>query len=78
MLPLHLNSSPPGRQVDLADRRQRARAYEVVLSEGRAIDIGRYVDGALLVDLSGTQSSPQRARRLGTADRGRPHSRPSS
>lgn len=51
VLPLHLNWSAPGRQVDLADRRQRARAYEVVLREGRAIDIGRYVDGALLVDL---------------------------
>ena len=51
VLPLHLNWSAPGRQVDLADRRQRARAYEVVLREGRAVDIGRYVDGALLVDL---------------------------
>lgn len=51
VLPLHLNWSAPGRPVDLADRRQRARAYEVVLREGRAIDIQTYVDGALLVDL---------------------------
>lgn len=51
VLPLHLNWSAPGRAVDLADRRRRARAYEVVLREGRASDIERYVDGALLVDL---------------------------
>lgn len=52
VLSLHLNWSPPGRQVDPADRRQRARVHEVVLSEGRgAIDIGRDVDGALPVDL---------------------------
>ena len=51
VLPLHLSWSPPGQPLDLADRRQRARAYEVVLREGRAIDVARYVDGVLLVDL---------------------------
>ena len=50
-MPLHLDWSRPGRSVDLSDRRQRARAYEVVLREGRPIDIESIVDGALLVDL---------------------------
>ncbi len=50
-MPLHLDWSRPGRKVDLADRRQRARAYEVVLREGRPVDIESIVDGALLVDL---------------------------
>jgi hypothetical protein len=50
-MPLHLDWSRPGRSVDLADRRQRARAYEVVLREGRPADIESIVDGALLVDL---------------------------
>jgi len=51
VLPLHLEWSTPGRTVDLADRRQRARAYEVVLREGRPTDIESVVDGALIVDL---------------------------
>lgn len=50
-LPLHLSWSEPGREFDLADRRQRARAYEIVLREGTPQDIVGYVDGALLVDL---------------------------
>jgi transcriptional regulator with XRE-family HTH domain len=50
-LPLHLNWSQPGREFDLADRRQRARVYEIVLREGTAQDILDYIDGALLVDL---------------------------
>lgn len=50
-LPLHLNWSHPGREFDLADRRQRARVYEIVLREGTAQDIVDYIDGALLVDL---------------------------
>jgi transcriptional regulator with XRE-family HTH domain len=50
-MPLHLDWSRPGRAVDLSDRRQRARAYEVVLREGRPEDIESIVDGALLVDL---------------------------
>ena len=50
-LPLHLNWSQPGRVFDLADRRDRARVYEIVLREGTAEDILTYLDGALLCDL---------------------------
>ena len=50
-LPLHLNWSQPGREFDLADRRQRSRVYEIVLREGTGQDIADYIDGALLVDL---------------------------
>lgn len=50
-LPLQVNWSTPGASFDLADRRQRARCYEVVLREGMPADILRVVDGALLVDL---------------------------
>lgn len=51
VMPVHLDWSRPGRIVVLADRRQRAHAYEVVLREGRGSDIEAIVDGALLVDL---------------------------
>lgn len=50
-VPPHLEWSGGRRQVDLADRHQRARFYEVVLREGTEADLRRYVDGALLVDL---------------------------
>jgi transcriptional regulator with XRE-family HTH domain len=50
-LPLHLNWSQPGQELDLSDRRQRARAYEIVLREGTGEDICGYIDGALLADL---------------------------
>jgi len=50
-LPLHLEWSRPGRVARLGDRRERARAYEVILREGGPDDIRRFVDGALLVDL---------------------------
>ena len=50
-LPLTVNWSEPGRMFRLADRGDRARLYEVVLREGTAEDVVRYVDGALLVDL---------------------------
>lgn len=50
-LPLHLEWSRARRIVDLADRGQRARVYEVVLREGRPVDIESTVDGVLLVDL---------------------------
>lgn len=49
-LPLHLNWSDRGRRFDLRDRRQRARAYEIVLREGGPPDVLSYIDGALLVD----------------------------
>ena len=50
-LPLHLNWSQPGREFDVADRRQRARVYEIVLREGSGEDIIDYIDGVLLADL---------------------------
>ena len=50
-LPLHLNWSDRGRRFDLRDRRQRARVYELVLREGRPLDVLTYLDGALLIDL---------------------------
>lgn len=49
-LPLHLNWSDRGRLFDLRDRRQRARAYELVPREGGPEDVIAYVDGALLLD----------------------------
>ena len=61
-MPLHLEWSRPGRVSDLADRRQRARVYEVVLREGRPIDIESIVDGALLVDLWDELVLPKRLR----------------
>lgn len=50
-LPLEVNWSRAGASFKLADRRQRARCYEVVLREGMPVDILRFVDGALLIDL---------------------------
>ncbi len=50
-LPVQLNWSQPGRTFDCADRHDRARLYELVLTEGQAGDIRRLVDGVLLVDL---------------------------
>ena len=50
-LPLHLNWSTPGRIFDLALRSDRARVYEVVLREGRPVDIETYIDGLLLIDM---------------------------
>lgn len=61
-MPLHLDWSRRGRSVDLADRNQRARAYELVLREGRALDIESIVDGALLVDLWDDLVLPRRLR----------------
>lgn len=61
-MPLHLDWSRTDRTVDLADRRQRARAYEIVLREGRPADIEGMVDGALLVDLWNELVVPKRIR----------------
>lgn len=49
-LPIHLDWSSPTREVRLSDRRQRLQAYEVVLREGRPVDIESIVDASLLVD----------------------------
>ena len=51
VLPLHVNWSTPGRSFRMADRTERARAYEMVIREGNPEDVLKYVDGALLVDL---------------------------
>jgi transcriptional regulator with XRE-family HTH domain len=61
-MPIHLDWSRPGRIVRLADRRERARAYEVVLREGTPADIESLVDGALLVDLWDELVLPARLR----------------
>lgn len=61
-LPLHLKWSGQGRSVNLADRRQRALIYEVVLREGRPVDIESIIDGALLVDLWDELVLPRRLR----------------
>lgn len=42
--------SGPPRQFELADRRARCRAYEVVLREGGPSDIESIVDGVLLCE----------------------------
>jgi hypothetical protein len=62
-MPLHLEWTRPSRSVDLADRRQRARAYETVLREGSPVDIESIVDGALLVDQWDEVVLPRRLRR---------------
>jgi hypothetical protein len=50
VLPVELNWSAPGRRFAMADRRERARLYEVLLREGAPRDFERWVDGALLVE----------------------------
>lgn len=50
-LPKHLYWSGPSRTYRLADRIDRSRVYEIVLREGTEVDLLRYVDGALLVDV---------------------------
>ena len=42
--------SGPSPHFDLANRDDRARAYELVLREGTPADVASVVDGALLVD----------------------------
>jgi transcriptional regulator with XRE-family HTH domain len=44
----HLWWSGPPRTFDLSQRRQRLRAYEIVLREGGPVDIGSIVDELLL------------------------------
>ena len=61
-LPLTLNWSQPGREAALADRNDRARVYEIVLTEGQPEDIREYVDGVLLVDLWPVLALPRRVR----------------
>jgi len=51
VLPVHLNWTQPGRAFDCADRDDRSRLYELVLTEGRPSDVRRLIDGVLLADL---------------------------
>jgi transcriptional regulator with XRE-family HTH domain len=53
VLPSHLHWSGPSRIYRLADRRDRARVYEIVLREGTETDLLTYIDGAMLVDVWG-------------------------
>lgn len=46
----HIWWSGPPRTFDLADRKQRLRAYEIVMREGQPGDIEATVDGLLLTD----------------------------
>jgi len=50
-LPRHVHWSGPSRSYDLGDREDRARVYEIVLREGSAGDLRRFIDGAFLLDL---------------------------
>lgn len=50
-LPLHVFWSGPDRAWDLADRRQRLQVYEMVLTEGTADDVRRFIDIDELIDL---------------------------
>ncbi len=50
-LPLTIHWSPPTPVFNLANRHDRARCYEIVLREGSADDLRRYIDGVLLIDL---------------------------
>ncbi len=61
-LPVHLNWSQPGRAYRLADRSDRARVYELVLTEGTPEDVTSYLDGALLVDLWNDMVLPRAVR----------------
>lgn len=61
-LPVHLNWSQPGRVFRLADRSDRARVYELVLTEGTSDDVITYIDGALLVDLWNDMVLPRAVR----------------
>ncbi len=55
----HVWWSGPQRTFDLADRRQRQRAYELFLREGGPDDIKPIVDGALLIDVFETLVLPR-------------------
>jgi hypothetical protein len=50
-LPQRVSWSGPPIQWDLADRRQRAGVYEIVLSEGTDDDVRRFIEVDQLLDL---------------------------
>lgn len=60
-LPLHLKWSGP-RRYDLRDPAQLRRVYEIVLREGGAADIRRYVDPNVVLDLLPDLVLPDRVR----------------
>jgi transcriptional regulator with XRE-family HTH domain len=53
----------PRRQYYLHDRTDRARAYELILREGRPSDLLDFIDGALLVDIWDDLELPDPIRR---------------
>ena len=61
-LPLHLSWSGEGYGYDMSDRRDRARLYERVLTEGTEDDIVFYVDLDLLADVWGEMVLPAHVR----------------
>lgn len=50
-LPLHVLWSGPERVWDMSDRRQRLQVYEMVLTEGTADDVRRFIDVDQLIEL---------------------------
>ena len=50
-LPRNVLWSGPERTWDMADRRQRAQVYEMVLTEGTVDDVRRFIDVDELIDL---------------------------
>lgn len=61
-LPLHLKWSGP-RTYDLRDPQQLRRVYEIVLREGRARDVGRFVDPDVVISLLPDLVLPERVKR---------------
>lgn len=61
-LPLHVQWSGRPRYYDLADRRQRALVYELVLTEGTDDDVRSFIDVDELVRLWGDLVLPEHVR----------------
>lgn len=61
-LPLHIAWSEPRRVYNLADRYDRRRVYEQVLSEGTVDDVRFYVRASDLVDLWDELMLPEHVR----------------
>jgi hypothetical protein len=61
-MPLTVNWAQPDRVFSLADRTDRSRLHEMVLSEGQPEDIRSYIDGTLLRALWPALVLPQTVR----------------
>lgn len=61
-LPMRVRWSGPPRHYDLADRNDRARVYEQVLTEGTDEDVRFYIDVDQLIDLWPELVLPQHVR----------------